>query len=227
MFAEKAVILADLIVDGKSHGGHLFWATIQVREGSSSPFKRLSSKKQPPRPSPVKGVTVASLPLKSAMWGLDNAEISFDNFEVSRVSLLARYGGLSDGVAPTYEPRLPSGTKRMLDILVSRLMTGRIVLSEATLSHSMSRVRHSWSYCLQRELWRGRKEKGPMMADMPLIRGAFRDYSRTAAIFQVHPHNIDKDPNELVCEIASSCSTMLTLLDAPPTRDPELRGHNA
>ena len=66
----------------------------------------------------------------------------------------------------------------MLDILIFRLLTGRIVLSEATCSMSLARLRRNWAYAKERELWRGRKPKGKMMSDMPLVKGAFRDYGR-------------------------------------------------
>jgi acyl-CoA oxidase len=170
-FAQKAVILAELILDGKSMGGHLFWATI----ASAAPV-----------PVPVPGVCIKSLSTKVTMSGLDNAEISFENFVVPRKALLSRFGGLSldsPGQA-TYVPNLPKGVGKMLDLLVSRLLTGRIVLSEASLSHALSRVRTSWGYCSKRELWRMREAKGKMMAEMPLIRGIFSDYARVTAVLQ-------------------------------------------
>ena len=43
-------------------------------------------------------------------------------------------------------------------------------------------LRHSWAYCVQRELWKGRKPTGPLMSTMPLIKGTYRDYSRSLAI---------------------------------------------
>jgi len=176
-YAEEAVILADLIIDGKSLGGHLFWAPIAAF-GSSE-------KRKLGRPKPLVGVSITSLPQKTALCGLDNAEIMFSNFTVPRSALLSRFGGLSgSGKDVVYEARLPKGVPRMLDLLISRLLTGRIVLSEATLSHVLSRIRTSWKYCCNRELWRFRNPKGKMMSDMPLIRGAFRDYSRCTAIVQ-------------------------------------------
>lgn len=181
-YAEKAVILADLTIDGKSYGGHLFWA----------PIATLSSGKKGKleRPKPLPGVTINSLPKKTALLGLDNAEIMFSKFVVPRSALLSRFGGLvGSGKDVVYEARLPKGVPRMLDLLISRLLTGRIVLSEATLSHVLVRIRSSWKYCCNRELWRFRQPKGKMMSDMPLIRGAFRDYSRCTAIVQCFVEN--------------------------------------
>jgi len=81
-----------------------------------------------------------------------------------------------------YTVKLPKGVTRMVDQLVFRLLTGRIVLSEATIAHALARLRHNWAYCEQRELWKGRKPKGDMMADKALVRQSFRDYGRCLGI---------------------------------------------
>ncbi len=173
-YAEHAVILAELIMpDGTSRGPHLFWVKIADREPGGfidhTPH-----------------VLVGDNPVKTAMRGLDNAPIAFNRYKVPRTALLSRFGGLkrNQGGEMEYCPNLPTGCNRMLDLLISRLLTGRIVLSEATLAHAMSRVRSNWTYASQRELWRGRHPKGRMMREMPLIKMTFRDYSRTAAILQ-------------------------------------------
>ena len=66
----------------------------------------------------------------------------------------------------------------MLDLLISRLLTGRIVLSEATVGYTRALVRRSWKYCANRTLWKGRKPEGPLMSTMPLVQKCFRDYSQ-------------------------------------------------
>lgn len=80
------------------------------------------------------GVTVTSLPEKTALRGLDNAYIMFDHFEVPRDALLSRFSSVhEDG---SYHLNLPPGAKRMLDLLISRLLTGRVCLSEYTVSYA-------------------------------------------------------------------------------------------
>jgi hypothetical protein len=79
-----------------------------------------------------------------------------------------------------YTLNLPSGTKRMLDLLISRLLTGRIVLSEATIGYARALVRRSWSHCATRVLWKGRKPEGPLMSTMPLI--------KQGAVLSLHFH---------------------------------------
>jgi acyl-CoA oxidase len=182
LYAEHAVILAELFVDGESKGPHLFWAPIADRaKDSSGKFVECA------RPVPRSGVTVNSLPNKTVMLGLDNAEITFNKFRIPRSSLLNRFCSLEPKQGGgkgeyEYKTNLPKGIPRMLDLLIFRLLTGRIQLSEGTVAHAQFRLRANWAYCQQRELWRGKKPKGKMMSEMPLIKGAYRDYGRTLAI---------------------------------------------
>ena len=171
LFAERAVILANLFIDGDSKGPHLFWAKIATRDAQTGSV------------SSVPGVSVGTNPTKTTMLGLDNATIRFDNFRIPREALLSRFSGI-DPESNSYILRLPEKCSRMLDLLLSRLLTGRIVLSEATLAHAMSRLRKSWAYAEKRELWRGRRSKGRMMSEMTLVRIAFREYARTTNILQ-------------------------------------------
>ena len=169
LYAEHAVILAELIVGGESKGPHLFWAPIAERKARG-----------PGRPTPLPGVTVESLPEKTAMRGLDNAAITFTDFRIPRTALLNRFCRLDKSGA--YATELPKGVPRMLDLLLLRLLTGRIQLSEGTIAHALTRLRHSWAYCRERELWRGRKPEGKKMSEMPLVASAFRDYGRCLGI---------------------------------------------
>jgi len=166
--AEQAVILAELFIDEKSYGPHLFWHRIAKRNAKSGTLTTLP------------GVEVTSLPEKIALRGLDNAYVMFDSFEVPRSSMLSRFCSLdSEG---TYTLNLPQGVKRMLDLLISRLLTGRIVLSEATVGYARALVRRSWTHCATRRLWKGRKPEGPLMSTMPLIMNGFKDYAQSLAV---------------------------------------------
>lgn len=183
MYAEKAVILAELFIDEVSYGPHLFWSTIATTSTTKTRSKTGNDSGSLERPIPVAGVTIESLPEKTTLVSLDNASISFDNFRVPASALLSRFGGLEKN---EYVPNLPEGCSRMLDLLISRLLTGRIVLSEATLSFALARLRINWSYCKDRKLWKSPRSKQPKhktMAEMPLVREAFRDYACTLQIY--------------------------------------------
>ena len=70
----------------------------------------------------------------------------------------------------------------MLDLLISRLLTGRISLSEATIGHALGCMQRSWQYCTERKLWQGRKSEAPLMAGLPLVAQTFRDYGRAVGV---------------------------------------------
>jgi acyl-CoA oxidase len=125
MYAEHAVILANIIMPNgdekeRNKGPHLFFARIQNKDpvtGDMTPINDC--------------IKLRSLPKKTALLGLDNASIQFNNFEVQRTDLLSRFSSVEeDG---TYVLNLPHGNKRMLDLLLSRLLTGRVCLSEYTI----------------------------------------------------------------------------------------------
>jgi acyl-CoA oxidase len=136
MFAEHAVILANLIIPTanekeRNKGPHLFFTRIQNKDPITGDMTPINDH-----------VKLRSLPKKTALLGLDNAAIEFNNFEVQRTDLLSRFSNVEeDG---TYVLNLPHGNKRMLDLLLSRLLTGRVCLSEYTIG--MARVHFSSSF---------------------------------------------------------------------------------
>jgi acyl-CoA oxidase len=177
MFAEHAVICANLIIQTDSptaepetnKGPHLFFARIQDRDPSNGSMQ------------PLPGVKLESLPPKTALLGLDNAYVSFDNFQVQHSALLSRFSSV-DADTAKYSLTLPKGVKRMLDLLISRLLTGRIVLSEFTIHHSIKLMRHCWAFASSRELWKGKKAVAQKISDLPLMQSAFMDYSRSLQV---------------------------------------------
>ena len=173
VFAEHAVISANLMVEDTVNGGtknagpHLFFTRIQKRNKTSGELSAVN-----------KSVTVSTLPQKTALLGLDNAFISFDQFEVPHESLLCRFSSV-DIDTGNYSLSLPKGVDRMLDLLISRLLTGRIVLSEYTIANSVRLMRKTWDFASKRELWKGKKDKGKMISELPLMHSAFVDYTRS------------------------------------------------
>ena len=95
IYAEHAVILAELVIDGKKLGPHLFFTRIQNVDHKTGSLL------------PVKGVRISSLPEKSALAGLDNAYIEFDNFVISRTDLLSRFSSVDAG--GVFHLNLPTG----------------------------------------------------------------------------------------------------------------------
>lgn len=171
MFAEYAVICANLMLENgtKNAGPHLFFARIQNRDPTTGAM------------TPLPGVTVTSLNKKTALLGLDNAFVAFEHFQVDHACLLSRFSSI-DQATGAYSLHLPPGVNRMLDLLISRLLTGRICLSEATVNYALALMRRSWDFASERELWRGKKSKGQLISELPLMRAAFVDYSRALRV---------------------------------------------
>ena len=105
-------------------GPHLFFSRIQHRDDEGML-------------SPVAGVSLESLPLKTGLRGLDNAYITFESFSVPRADLLSAFSEVQlEGGEAQYVLRLPPGNRRMLDLLLARLLTGRVCLSEYTVAYA-------------------------------------------------------------------------------------------
>ena len=122
----------------------------------------------------VPGVTVTSLDAKIALQGLDNAYITFDNFTLSKDKLLSRFSDIDD-TSGEYMLALPKGNKRMLDLLISRLLTGRVCLSEYTLLYANNLMKESYVYACNRDLWISKRQRSTItsnkMSEKPLIAG--------------------------------------------------------
>jgi acyl-CoA oxidase len=101
-----AVVFAQLITGGTTHGVHAFVVPIRDEHG---------------RPAP--GVRIADCGLKAGLNGVDNGRLWFDHVRVPREDLLDRYGSVAaDG---TYSTPIENATKRFFTML-GTLVQGRI-----------------------------------------------------------------------------------------------------
>jgi hypothetical protein len=83
----------------------------------------------------------------------------------------------------------------MMEMVILRLLTGRLCLSEWTLLYSLDLLRHAWAYCESRVLYKGVK-----MSDLPLVAAFFRDRARTIRIL----FDYVKQSRESACDCISS-----------------------
>lgn len=110
--ADKAVVLADLIVKGESKGPHAF--VMDFRQSGSL----------------VPNVTIDDMGTKTVGNDLDNAWIDFTNVRLPKDSLLRRYAEVDgDG---EYQIK---GNVRPFDMIGQRLYTGRIAVAQAALEY--------------------------------------------------------------------------------------------
>lgn len=108
--ADLCVVVADLWVEGTSHGPHAFLMDFR-RDGEL-----------------VKGVTIGDMGEKVVANDLDNAWISFDHVRLPQSALLNRNTDIVDG---KYTQKVPG--VRNIDLIGQRLYTGRTVIAQAAL----------------------------------------------------------------------------------------------
>ncbi|MBB5154321.1 acyl-CoA dehydrogenase family protein [Saccharopolyspora phatthalungensis] len=101
-----AVVFAQLITDGKSHGVHALLVPIRDENGKILP-----------------GVRIEDCGRKAGLNGVDNGRITFDQVRVPRESLLNRYGDVDPDGA--YRSPITSQSKRFFTML-GTLIRGRI-----------------------------------------------------------------------------------------------------
>ncbi|WP_219413020.1 acyl-CoA dehydrogenase family protein [Pseudonocardia nigra] len=101
-----AVVFAQLITQGTSHGVHALLVPIRDSEGR-----------------PLPGVTIGDCGRKAGLNGVDNGRLSFDRVRVPRGALLNRFADIAeDG---TYESPIASESRRFFTML-GTLVRGRI-----------------------------------------------------------------------------------------------------
>ena len=154
--ASKAVVLARLIIRSVDHGPHLFW--VDFRDEDNQLFE---------------GLEISLVPEKNSMNGLDNAIINFQSFKVNRTCLLSRFSSVDEN--GNFHSQFPVGCKRIVDLVLTRLLTGRLCLAEFSLNYSLDLLRHNWKYCTQRRLFRGNQ----LMAEINSINQFFANRART------------------------------------------------
>jgi acyl-CoA oxidase len=101
-----AVVFAQLVTEGRSHGVHALMVPIRDAAGQPCP-----------------GVTLEDCGAKAGLNGVDNGRITFDGVRVPREALLDRYGSVApDG---TYSSPIENQTRRFFTML-GTLIRGRI-----------------------------------------------------------------------------------------------------
>jgi acyl-CoA oxidase len=104
-----AVVFAQLVTQGRSHGVHGVLVPIRDADGA-----------------PVSGVTITDCGPKAGLNGVDNGRISFDQVRVPVENLLDRYGSVAeDG---TYSSPIQNETRRFFTML-GTLVRGRVSIA--------------------------------------------------------------------------------------------------
>ncbi|RYU14531.1 acyl-CoA dehydrogenase [Nocardioides iriomotensis] len=125
-----AVVFAQLVVGGESHGVHAFVVPLRDEDGTVLP-----------------GVRIEDCGRKIGLNGVDNGRIWFDDVRVPRTNLLNRYANVSeDG---TYSSGIDNPDRRFFTML-GTLVQGRVCVGGAGINASKVAIAIAVKYALQR-----------------------------------------------------------------------------
>jgi acyl-CoA oxidase len=118
LHAEMAVVFAQLIVGGASHGVHALLVPIRDRRGRI-----------------LDGVRIEDDGLKEGLNGVDNGDIWFNAVRVPRENLLNRFADVSEG--GTYSSPITNPTRRFFTT-IGTLVAGRVSIASAGVNATKS-----------------------------------------------------------------------------------------
>merc|ERR1712166_68238 len=114
--ADKSVVVADLHVNGASHGPHAFLIDFRIENDKGEKVV-------------LPGIRLADMGRKTVANDLDNAWIAFDDVRVPESALMDKFAGIdANGV---YSPKV-KGIHPMM-VIGQRLFTGRVAVAQAAL----------------------------------------------------------------------------------------------
>ncbi|MBW4095941.1 MAG: acyl-CoA dehydrogenase [Acidobacteria bacterium] len=126
-----AVVFAQLVTRGVSHGVHAFY--VDIRDPATKEW--------------LPGITTEDDGIKGGLNGIDNGRIAFDNVRIPRTNLLNRYGNVDkDG---QYCSPIPTPGRRFFTML-GTLVQGRVSLDGASVAASKIALQIAVRYASER-----------------------------------------------------------------------------
>jgi len=148
--ADKAVVMADLRLDGKSVGPHAFLMDLRV-DGEVVP-----------------GVGLGDMGGKTTGNDLDNAWLSFDNIAVPKTALLNRYADIiNDQYTLTVQGVKP------FEMIGQRLFTGRVAVAQAALEFRKQVFAQTQAYSDNKKCWAPSGE--PVLSNIPQLNSLYAE----------------------------------------------------
>lgn len=146
--ADKTVVMASLILEGKNLGPHAF--LIDMRD---APGGKL-----------LPGIKLSDMGVKTTANDLDNARIEFNDMVIPRSSMLSRF---TEMVGNKYVSK--SAKKTSFPALVGqRLLTGRLAIAQATVVFAKSLFQQTKNFSDTKPCWAPGNAR-PMLSDMPQL----------------------------------------------------------
>ncbi len=130
LHGEAAVVFAQLIVAGESHGVHALYVDLVDADGNDLP-----------------GIQREDCGYKMGLNGVDNGRLYFDQVAVPRDQLLSRFGRVSDD--GTYHSDIENPNKRFF-VMLGTLVGGRICVASAGLAMAKNALHIATAYAHKR-----------------------------------------------------------------------------
>jgi len=130
LHGEAAVVFAQLIVDGTSHGVHALYVDLVDSQGNDLP-----------------GIKREDCGYKMGLNGVDNGRLYFDHVSVARDQLLSRFGQVDN--SGVYHSEIQSANKRFF-IMLGTLVGGRICVASAGLAMAKNALHIATAYAHKR-----------------------------------------------------------------------------
>ncbi len=148
LHCHKAVVFAQLIINGTSKGVHAFIVDVRDQSGNLMP-----------------GVRVEDCGYKMGLNGVDNGKLWFSNIEIPKENLLNRYGDINE--SGQYVSDIKSDDKRFFTML-GALVTGRVSVGLAGVSASKVALTIAVKYGLKRKQFAAKEgEEERILMDYP------------------------------------------------------------
>jgi acyl-CoA oxidase len=144
--ADKAVVMADLTVEGKSHGPHAFLMDFR-RNGQL-----------------VEGVTIGDMGVKTIGNDLDNAWISFNNVWLPKSAMLDKFCSIEGDQYVQKVKDVP-----IFSMIGQRLFSGRVAVAQAALEFGKSLFESTKHYSDDKKCWSPNPGVEPSLSTVPQL----------------------------------------------------------
>jgi acyl-CoA oxidase len=154
LVGDKAVVMANLNVAGKSYGPHAF--LMDLRDEATGDV--------------VDGVLLEDMGVKTVGNDLDNARIAFNGVRLPHSAMLNRYADVNPDTG-TYEERAKG--IRTMEMIGQRLFSGRVAVAQAALAYRRKLYEMTRAYSDQKQCWS--PAGNPVLSDIPQLRAIYAE----------------------------------------------------
>ena len=151
LVGDKAVVMADLVVEGTSYGPHAFLMDLR-RDGEI-----------------VDNVTMEDMGEKTVGNDLDNARIHFNNVRLPKSSMLNRYADIDS--SGQYVQKIKG--IRTMEMIGQRLFSGRVAVAQAALEFRRKLFEMTKNYSDNKKCWS--PAGNPVLSDIPQLRHLYEE----------------------------------------------------